>query len=156
LLLAQEDGRLVDVGDRGGQGLQAAVSGRGLAVGDYDDDGDLDLLITAIDSVPVLLRNDSPRRGHWLKLRLLNRHGAPAINARVLITANGRRQVREIRSGSTYQSQSSFDVHVGLGAALHADVEIHWPGGSRTVEEKLDADRTIVLREPPAAVSAPR
>ncbi len=57
--------------------MQIPISGRGLAVGDIDNDGYPDLLITAIDSPPLLLHNETPHRNHWLTVRLLNRHGAP-------------------------------------------------------------------------------
>jgi hypothetical protein len=149
LLLRNDNGRLVDVSRRAGPGMQRAVSARGLAVGDYDDDGDLDLLVTAIDSPPLLLRNDTPRSGHWLKLRLLNRHGSPAVGARVVLTCGGRSQIRELRSGSTYASQSALEVHFGLGKSAAADdVEIHWPGGRQSRLRDLSADRTITVREP--------
>src|SRR4051812_44200382 len=91
-LLRNDAGQLTDVSRRAGPGLQRQVSARGLAVGDYDNDGDLDLLVTAMDSPPLLLRNDTPRTGHWLKLRLFNRHGSPSIGARVTLTAGGKSQ----------------------------------------------------------------
>src|SRR5690606_29587922 len=89
-LLRNDGGTFADVSREAGPGFQVAASARGLAVGDYDDDGDLDLLITAMDAPPLLLRNDTPRVGRWLKLRLQNRAGAPAINAIATIAAGGR------------------------------------------------------------------
>ena len=77
-LLRNDRGRLTDVSRQAGPGMQVAASARGLATGDYDDDGDLDLLITTVDGPPLLLRNDTPHSGHWLKVRPLNRHGSPA------------------------------------------------------------------------------
>jgi hypothetical protein len=157
-LLRNDNGKLVDVSRKAGPGFQKAVSARGLAVGDYDDDGDPDLLVTAIDSPPLLLRNDTPRAGnHWVKLRFLNRHGSPAIGARAIITAGGKAQTREVRSGSSYQSQNATDIHLGLG---HSDtiktVEVRWPGGGKSLHRQVPADRTTTIREPEAAIPPPQ
>jgi hypothetical protein len=147
-LYRNDDGRLVHVSDEAGPALDVARSGRGIAVGDYDGDGDLDLLLTAMDEPPALLRNESGPPGHWLALRLLDRHGAPAINARAVVETGGVRQSREVRSGSTYQSQNATDLHFGLGAAPRAArIEIIWPGGGRTELTDVEADRVVTVRE---------
>ncbi|MDG3007226.1 CRTAC1 family protein [Paludisphaera mucosa] len=147
-LLRNDKGRLTDVSKDAGPGFQVAASARGLAVGDYDDDGDLDLLFTAMDAPPLLLRNDTTGAGHWLKLRLLNRHGSPAINARAAVTVGGKTQIREMRSGSSHQSQNALELHLGLGAATTADrVEIAWPGGRKSTLEHVEADRTLTVRD---------
>jgi len=148
LLLRNDNGRLTDVSRRAGPGFQLAVSARGLAVGDFDDDGDLDMLVTAMDSPPLLLRNDTTRSGHWLKLRLLNRHGSPSIGARVTLTAGGKSQMRELRSGSSHLSQNALEVHFGLGPSARVDlVEVIWPGGRKTVLRDVIVDRTITVRD---------
>ena len=148
-LLQNDGGRLSDVSRAAGPGMQVAASARGLATGDYDDDGDLDLLITVVDAPPLLLRNDTPRSGHWLKVRLLNRYGSPALNARAVVTAGGVKRLRELRSGSSYQSQNALELHFGLGKAATIDaLEIVWPGGTRTEMHDLKADRTMTVREP--------
>lgn len=149
LLLRNDGRRFVDISDQAGEALAEKVRGRGLAVGDYDADGDPDLLISAIDSPPLLLRNDTPRRGHWLTLRLLTPGGSHVLNARAIVQTGQRRQVREVRSGSTYASQSSLDLYFGLAAATRADrVEVIWPGGQRTVIENVPADQVLTLRMP--------
>ncbi|MFO0950117.1 MAG: CRTAC1 family protein [Isosphaeraceae bacterium] len=149
LFFRNDRGKLVDVSRRSGPGMEIPVSGRGLAVGDYDDDGAVDLLVSAVDAPPLLLRNQTPRRGHWLKLRLLNRHGGPAVGARVVLTAGGRSQTRELRSGSTYASQSALELHFGLGAATRVDrAEVHWPGGRKSTHQDLEVDRSATIREP--------
>lgn len=149
-LLRNDEGRHVtDVSARAGPGFQVAASARGLAVGDYDNDGDLDLLVTAIDAPPLLLRNESTGAGHWVKLRLLNRHGSPALGARAILTTGNKRQMRELRSGSSHQSQNALELHAGLGPATKLDLlEIRWPGGKKTEMRDADIDRTITVREP--------
>jgi enediyne biosynthesis protein E4 len=149
LLLRNDKGKLKDVSRQAGPGFQLAVSARGLAVGDYDDDGDLDLLITAIDSPPLLLRNDTPLQGHWLKLRPRNRHGSPAIGARVNLSTGGKSQVRELRSGASHMSQNALELHFGLGPFTKIDsIEIRWPDGKKTVLRDVTADQTITERQP--------
>lgn len=149
ILLRNDDGKLVDVSQQAGPGFQVPSSARGLALGDYDNDGDIDLLITAVDDPPLLLRNDTPRAGRWLKLRLLNRHGSPAIGARAAVKAGGRTFWREVRSGSTYASQSSFDLHYGLGKVETIDsIEVIWPGGGKTVLNGQAVDSLLTVRQP--------
>lgn len=152
VLFENRNGQLIDISSQAFAGQNVKVSGRGLAVGDYDDDGDLDLVITAMDGPPILLRNEAPPRGHWFKVRLLNRHGSPAIGTRVYVVAGELRQIRELRSGSSYQSQNAFELHFGLGAATQISLAIvHWPDGETTLLEDLTGDQTIVVQQPPAA-----
>jgi len=147
-LLRNDGGRLTDISRRAGPGMQLAASARGLAVGDYDDDGDLDLLVTAMDSPPMLLRNDTPRSGRWLKIRPLNRHGSPAIGTRVTVSAGGKTQTGELRGGSSHQSQNALELHCGLGPATTVDsLEVHWPGGRKTVLRDITADRTLTIHD---------
>jgi hypothetical protein len=150
-LLRNDGVRLTDISREAGPGMQVAASARALATGDYDDDGDLDLLLTSIDGPPLLLRNETPHGGHWLKLRLLNRHGSPAINARAIVTSGGVSRLRELRSGSSYQSQNALELHFGLGKSSRIDtLQVLWPGGAQSLQKDLEVDRTITLREPPA------
>ena len=148
-LLRNVEGSLRDISRNAGPGMQLTASMRGLAVGDYDDDGKLDLLITAMDDRPILLHNQSVTQGHWVKVRLLNQHGSPAMNGFAKVTSNGVTQSREVRSGSTYCSQNGFDLHFGLAAAeLVEAVEIRWPSGLCSVERNLKVDQTYTFREP--------
>ena len=149
LLLRNDSGRLTDISGQAGPGFQLAASAHGLAVGDYDNDGDLDLLVTAIDSPPLLLRNDMTGSRHWLKIRPLNRHGSPSIGARVTLSAGGTSQIKELRSGSSHLSQNALELHFGLGQRAKADsIEIRWPGGKKTILRDVVADHLITEREP--------
>jgi enediyne biosynthesis protein E4 len=100
------------------------------------------------------LRDDSPRLGHWLKLRVLNRHGSPAINARAMLSGRGGAQMRELRSGSTYQSQNALEIHFGLGETTSIDsLEILWPDGQKSRMKDVQADQTLTIKEPAEATS---
>ena len=106
------------------------VAGRGMAVGDFDNDGDLDVLVNCINDVPQLLRCDSRGKHGWLKVKTVGvKSNRTGIGARIYCTAGGRRQMDEVRSGGSYLSQSDLRVHFGLGTATTADLEIRWPSG---------------------------
>ena len=105
--------------------------GRGCAFGDFDNDGDIDVLVNCINDVPQLLRCDHSKRTSWLKVKTVgvksNRSG---IGARIYCTtAVGHRQMQEVRSGGSYISQSDMRVHFGLGDATTASIEVRWPSG---------------------------
>ena len=132
-----------DVSARAGAGLQVQKVSRGLAVGDLDDDGDLDVVVSNMDDVPTLVENRQRTGHHWVAFRLAspgpNRF---AIGARVTLEAGGHRQVREVRSGGSYLSQSDLRAHFGLGALSGpVDVEVRMPGGDRWRWPGLAADR---------------
>jgi enediyne biosynthesis protein E4 len=132
-----------DVSATAGAGLQVQRVGRGLAVGDLDDDGDLDVVVSNMDDVPTLLQNRQRTGNHWVAFRLAspgpNRF---AIGARVTLNAGGRHQVREVRSGGSYLSQSDLRAHFGLGShAEPVDVEVRMPGGDLWQWRALAADQ---------------
>jgi enediyne biosynthesis protein E4 len=139
--------RFRDVSARAGAGLQVARVGRGLAVGDLDNDGDPDVVVSNLDDAPTLLENQQRTGHHWVAFRVAgqtrNRFG---IGARVTIDAGGRKQLREIRSGGSYLSQSDLRAYFGLGEQTSAvDVEVRMPGGDRWQWRGLAADRLHVL-----------
>ena len=138
--------RLVTI-ETGGP-LLLQQSSRGAAFGDYDNDGDVDILVSVIDGRPMLLRNDSSG-GHWVTLRL---EGAAsnrsAIGAKVTIQAGGRSHVTEVRSGGSYISHNDTRVHFGLGSASRVDrVTVRWPNGTVETLGPAAADRFYVVRE---------
>ena len=146
-LLLNLGSRFRDVSESAGSGLQLARVGRGLAMGDLDDDGDPDLLVSNMDDVPTLLENRQQTGHHWIALRLLSAtRNRFAIGAKVILEANGRKQFREVRSGGTYLSQSDLRALFGLGEYSGAvAVEVRMPGGSRYKWRGLAADRLHVL-----------
>jgi hypothetical protein len=149
-----------DSTERAGPGFGEMHSGRGLAVGDYDNDGDLDLLVTNLDAPPSLLRNDSTS-GAWLIVALEGQRGEPnPIGARVTVVAGGRVQRRDVASGDSYMSTHDPRPHFGLGNLDLVDrVEVQWPDGTRTVRTSVRARQILRLsqsrREPPSAGSRP-
>lgn len=124
-------------------------SSRGLAAGDFDNDGRIDLLIANLDAKPTLLRGSSPA-AHWLLFDLRGkRSNRSAIGARVTIETGQLRQVREVRSGGSYQSNHDRRLHFGLGDRETADsVTIRWPSGTMQVLTSVSADQVLRIDEP--------
>jgi hypothetical protein len=149
------NGRFEDVTSIAGPGLELRRSGRGVAFADFDNDGNLDILINNQNDPPTLLRNaGSPN--HWISIRTVgtksNRDG---IGARVLLEAGGRRQMDEVRSGGSYLSQSDLRVHFGLGPATKIErLEIRWPSGVIDSLEDISADQFLKVQEGKGAVHA--
>ena len=146
-LLLNLGGRFRDVSPKAGSGLQVARVGRGLAVGDLDNDGDPDLVVSNMDDAPTLLENRQHTGHHWVSFAVQSPSGNRfGIGAKVSIDAGGTRQVREIRSGGGYLSQSDLRASFGLGNYSGAvDVEVRMPGGARWRWRGLSGDRLHVL-----------
>lgn len=157
ILFRNEAGkRFVDVSAKSGKDFQAKGVGRGSAVADIDDDGDLDLLVLNLNGPPRLYRNDGGNQGNWLMIRTVgttsNRDG---IGARILLTTDGRTQTRDIRSSSGYLSQSDPRAHFGLGSATRAQkVEIRWPSGQTQVIADVQANQILTVTEPAPKTAA--
>ena len=131
-----------------GGGLKILKSSRGAAFGDYDNDGDIDVLIVNMDDRPTLLRNDSDS-GHWITVRLIGaRSNRDGIGAKVTAFAGGRRRLNVVRSGGSYISHNDMRVHFGLGSATTVDrLTIRWPSGQVDTVSDLATDRFYVARE---------
>jgi hypothetical protein len=140
--------RFKNITDEVGGGLLIEKSSRGAAFGDYDNDGRLDVVVTNINDRPTLLHNESSG-GHWASFRLIGtKSNGDAIGAKVLVTAGGRRQLVEVRSGGSYASHNDMRAHVGLGPATRIErIEIRWPSGLTETASGLTADRSYVARE---------
>lgn len=145
----QGGGRFRDISAAAGEALAAPLVGRGLAVGDCDNDGRLDVLIANLEGPPLLLRNETPDAGHILTLRLVGRKSPrDGTGARVTVHAGGRLQVREAGTGGSYLSASDPRVHFGLGTAAAADsVTVRWPSGIVQTLRNVPAGQELTVRE---------
>ena len=137
----QDGRRFEDVSARSGPGATTPHSSRGAAFGDYDEDGDLDMLVMNMNEPPSLLRNETRNANRWLKVKLVGTQSNRAgIGATVIVTADGRRQAQAVLSQSSYYSHDDLRLHFGLGAARAAEkVEVRWPSGGVDVVRDVDA-----------------
>ena len=153
LFLGKGAGKLVDVSDRAGLAWRRPRLGRGLAVGDLDNDGWTDAVIVAQNVPLALLRNQSASANHFLTLALEGTDSnRDAVGARVAVTVSGKTQVAARFGGGSYLSASDHRLHFGLGPAPKVDrVEVTWPSGRRDCYQGLAADAGYRLREGAAA-----
>jgi hypothetical protein len=141
-------GRFEELLDAAGTGIAKAHASRGVAFGDFDNDGDLDILIMNINEPPSLLRNDVSGAAHWLKLKLVGtRSNISAIGAVVTAAYGGRCQAQAVLASSGYLSSGDRRLHFGLGGASTADLEIAWPSGSHEELKGVRADQLVTVRE---------
>jgi hypothetical protein len=143
------DGTFSDVTVSAGAGVTTASSSRGLAVGDLWNDGRLSIVVSNMNAAPSLLVNQVRNTNHWIAIRTVgtksNREG---IGARIRVKVGARVLVNEVRSGSSYISNSDIRVHFGLGAAAKVDwVEIRWPSGLVERFADVAVDRILSLTE---------
>ena len=149
LLMNTGDGKFINVSEESGSGLQIELSSRGAGFDDLDNDGDVDVVILNSRREPTILRNDSPKQGHWLQILIrgtkTNRDG---VGARIELTVGKLILVDEVHSGRGYQSHYGNRLYFGLGAHETVDrIAVHWIGGGIDVFENIQADRLITLTE---------
>jgi hypothetical protein len=138
-------GRFEELFDEAGPAITAPHSSRGCAFGDFDNDGDIDIVIMNMNEPPSLLRNDTSEQNHWLKVQLeSSRH---TIGARVIALYGGRRQVQEVMSQSSFLSVNDKRLHFGLGVETSASLEIRWPNGMKQMFPGVPANHLVLIRE---------
>jgi hypothetical protein len=152
------NGRFEEVSARAGSAIGAENLGRGCAFGDFDNDGDVDVIVNNLDGPPSLLRNDGGNRNNWIMIKCVGtRSNRSGIGTRVKVTIGGRSQIDEVMSGSSYYSQSDFRLHFGLGGATKVDlVELAWPSGAKETFPDLVANHLFVFHESKGIVSRQR
>jgi hypothetical protein len=142
------NGKFEELIDQAGPAIAEPHCSRGCAFGDFDNDGDLDILIVNLNEAPSLLRNDLSGYNHWLKVKLVGvKSNRGAIGARVTAHYGGKTQVQEVLSQSSFYSSSDSRLHFGLGTAAMADLEIRWPSGAKESLKKVPADHLVTVKE---------
>jgi hypothetical protein len=150
LLFQNANGRrFAEVSRQSGPGFAAQTVGRTLLAGDIDNDGDVDLVVTNNGGPVEVLRNNAGRERHALVVRVAgvrsNRNG---IGARITLTAQGRAQMREVKSGSSYLGQNDLRVHFGLGDATRVErIDVRWPTGDVETLRDVVADQIVTVTE---------
>ena len=142
------NGTFEELIEEAGPGVAAAHCSRGCAFGDFDNDGDIDILIVNLSEAPSLLRNDVSGNHHWLKVKLVGtKSNRSAIGARVLAKYGKKIQAQEVLSQSSFYSASDPRLHFGLGGETSADLEIRWPSGMRQTLKGVEANQIVTIKE---------
>jgi hypothetical protein len=148
------NGRYKEVTARSGPGVLAPKSSRGCAFGDFDNDGDVDVLVMNMNEPPLLLRNEyinSQRRerNNWLELRLIGtKSNRSAIGARVQVKSFPHPQTQEVTSQSSYYSHNDLRLHFGLGSSSQpVQVEIRWPNGQTEMVKDIAVNQIVRIKE---------
>jgi hypothetical protein len=144
------DGTFDEVAAQHGPVFMEERASRGLAVGDLDNDGRLDVVINDLDGSAQVLRNEWPGGGSWLTVKVRGKgRNTGAVGAVVVVRAGPRTLRRLVQSGTSYLSQDDVRAHFGLGTAAQADsVEVRWPDGTRSRLENVKANRIVEVEQP--------
>jgi len=131
-----------------GPGVAAAHCSRGCAFGDFDNDGDVDILIVNLNEPPSLLRNDLSGKANWIKIKLEGvKSNRDAIGARVLVRYGGRTQAQAVLSQSSFFSCNDPRLHFGLGNSDTTDIDLYWPSGLHENFKRIPANQLVTLKE---------
>ena len=167
----QQNGTYADISDISGDGMLIEKSSRGAIFGDYDNDGDLDILVMNIGDTPDLLRNDTPPVHHWLNIKLvgsfnskfsvdkLHRKGSnrDGLGAKVMLQIGDTHLLREVKSGASYLSQNTHQLLIGLGAADQVDrLVVQWQSGIQDEIENVQCNQWLTIQEGDGIISRKR
>jgi hypothetical protein len=142
------NGTFTRMGDEAGPAINVRQVSRGCAFGDFDNDGDLDIVIMNQHEPPSLLRNDAPKENHWIKVRLEGtKSNRSAIGARVLVRYGSKTQAQAVMSQASYMSSNDPRLHFGLGSETTADIEVVWPSGAVEKYAGQSANRLVTILE---------
>jgi len=142
------DGRFEELLEEAGSGVSDTHSSRGCAFGDFDNDGDMDVLVMNMNEPPSLLRNDVSSAGHWLKVLLIGvKTNRSAIGSRVIARYGTKRQAQEVTAQSSFYSANDRRLHFGLGAETSAELTIRWTNGATELLPSVAADQLVTIRE---------
>jgi hypothetical protein len=142
------NGTFEELGQEAGPGVTEAHSSRGCAFGDFDNDGDVDILIVNLNEPPSLLRNDLKAKQNWIKVKLEGvKSNRSAIGARVLVRYGGKVQAQAVLSQSSFYSCNDPRLHYGLGIFNSVDIEVFWPNGLHEKFKAVGANQLVTLRE---------
>jgi enediyne biosynthesis protein E4 len=142
------DGRFEELIEEAGSGVSDPHPSRGCAFGDFDNDGDVDVLVWNMNEPPSLLRNDVTGDGHWLKVQLVGvKSNRSAIGSRVTVRYGNRQQAQEVTAQSSFYSVNDKRLHFGLGAETVAHLTIRWTNGLSESIPNVTADQFVLIRE---------
>jgi len=142
------DGRFEELLEEAGSGVTAPHASRGCAFGDFDNDGDMDILVMNMNEPPSLLRNDVSGKNHWLKVQLVGvKSNRSAIGSRVTAQYGNRRQAQEVTAQASFYSANDRRLHFGLGTEATVDLTVRWTNGTTQAFPKVAADQLVVIRE---------
>jgi hypothetical protein len=131
-----------------GPGVAAAHCSRGCAFGDFDNDGDVDVLIINLNEPPSLLRNDLSGESNWIKVKLQGvKSNRSAIGARVLVSYGSKKQAQAMLSQSSFYSCNDPRLHFGLGNANVADIDVYWPSGLHEAFKRVPSNKLVTIKE---------
>lgn len=141
-------GRFEELIEEAGPGVAAAHCSRGCAFGDFDNDGDVDVLIINLNEPPSLLRNDVQGKSHWIKVKLIGvSSNRSAIGARVIMHYGDKVQAQAVLSQSSFYSSSDTRLHFGLGEISVVAIDIFWPSGGRQTLQDVSVNRLVTIKE---------
>ena len=149
------DGTFTDITDQCGNGLQIEKSSRGSIFGDYDNDGDMDILVTNVGDTPDLLRNDTPLINSWISIKLIGKKSnRDAIGSKVTLQYGETSKIMEIKSGGSYLSNNQFQLQTGLGTAKMVDqISVDWQNGVQDVIEDVQSNQRLTIKEENGIIS---